>query len=300
MTPVSSIIFCGTSAFAVPSLEALAKDPAFRVDLVITQPDKPVGRSQMLTPPPIKIAAKRLGLKIIQPPKINEWLAQLITINPSMPLRASQKPITDFLVVVSYGQILSQEVLDLPKIAPVNVHASLLPRFRGASPLQHAILAGDKESGVTIQKIVKELDAGPILAQEKTPIDAVETTATLHDRLATMGADLLLRTLKNPLHSVEQDPANITLCRKLTREDGVVDPQTMTAEEIDRTIRALTPWPGVTAIVRGKTIKILEASLTETMSSISLPCVGGTLFLNQIQEPGKKPMQAKDWERGVR
>src|SRR3989338_4892464 len=180
-----SIIFCGTSAFAVPSLEALAKDPAFTIDLVITQPDKPVGRSQELTPPAVKIAAETLGLKIFQPVKLNQEIGSIQT-----------KP--DFLIVVSYGQILSQEVLDLPKIAPINLHASLLPRWRGASPLQHTILSGDAESGVTAQKIVKELDAGPILGQERTAIDPRETTQTLHDRLAQMGADLLLKTLKHP------------------------------------------------------------------------------------------------------
>ena len=282
-----SIIFCGTSAFAVPSLEALAKDPAFTIDLVITQPDKPVGRSQELTPPAVKIAAETLGLKIFQPAKLNQEIGS-IQIKP------------DFLIVVSYGQILSQEVLDLPKIAPVNVHASLLPRWRGASPLQHAILSGDTESGVTVQKIVKELDAGPILGQERTAIDPRETTQTLHDRLAQMGADLLLKTLKHPLNPKEQDLTKVTLCRKLTREDGVVDPQTMTAEEIDRKVRALTPWPGVTSVIHDKTIKILETSLDETPSSIPLPCLGGALYLTRIQEPGKKPMHAKEWRRGLR
>ncbi|MBI3332074.1 methionyl-tRNA formyltransferase [Candidatus Peregrinibacteria bacterium] len=286
----SSIIFCGTSSFAVPALEKLAKDPAFRIDLVITQPDKPVGRSQELTGSPVKVAAQQLGLTVVQPNKINEWI------------RSPQSSVLSphFLVVVSYGQILSQEVLDFPKVAPVNVHASLLPRWRGASPMQHAILAGDRQSGVTVQKMVKELDAGPIVAQEATTIDARETAPTLHDRLAKMGADLLVQTLKKPLKPVEQDASKVTLCGKLTREDGQVDPMTTSAEDIDRKVRALTPWPGVTGSIKGKKVKLLETALTETPRSIALPCAEGTLYVVRVQEPGKKPMSANDWERGLR
>jgi methionyl-tRNA formyltransferase len=278
------IIFLGTSAFAVPSLEALAKDKRFSVDLVITQPDRPTGRKQILTPPPIKISAEKLGLPLQQPEKINTFNYPLSTIH--------------FLVVVSYGQILSQAILDLPTKAPVNVHASLLPRWRGASPIQNAILAGDRETGVTIQRMVKQLDAGPILAQANTPIDPRETTPSLHDRLAVMGAELLIDTLTKPLREQEQDENEIVFCHKLTREDGNVDPNTQTAEEIDRKARALNPWPGVTMEIGGQQVKILETALADQPNSFPFPCRGGSmLHLVKVQRPGGKPVSGAEWGR---
>jgi methionyl-tRNA formyltransferase len=290
-TAPQSIVFCGTSAFAVPSLQALAADPAFRVLCVVTQPDRPAGRKQTLTPPPVKDAAKALGLPVLQPEKLNAALPDL--------QRAVRDGQPDFLVIVSYGQILSQAILDWPSIAPVNVHASLLPRWRGASPIQHAILAGDRETGVTIQGMVKELDAGPVLAQEKTDMDERETFPFLHDRLADMGAELLVQTLKKPLSPQDQDESEITFCRKLTREDGIADANTETAEDIDRKVRALTPWPGVTMDVEGQTLKILETELQPDADAYPLSCVGGTtLYLLRVQAAGGKPLQGADWARG--
>lgn len=292
------IAFAGTSAFAVSSLEALANDPAFEITLVITQPDKPVGRSKAITSPLVKVAAEKLGLQVEQPEDINSPLSIL----------NSQFKRPDFLIVVSYGQILSEEILRWPKIAPVNLHASLLPRWRGASPIQHAILARDRETGVTVQEMVLELDAGPILSQEKTPIGPRETFTELHDRLATLGADLLVRTLKTisessalPAGRLAQSPSDITLCRKLSRADGIVDPVTMTAEEIDTKVRALTPWPGVTCDVHGVPLKLLETALSEARDTFPLPCTGGTtLFLVTVQPAGKKPMAGGAWGRGRR
>ncbi len=291
MPPKRSIWFLGTSAFAVPSLEALLHDAHFSVDLVITQPDRPVGRKQEVAASPVKAAAMKHGLKIMQPENIND--------STHYPLPTTHYP--DFLVVVSFGQILSQKILDLPKIAPVNVHGSLLPRWRGASPIQHAILAGDKESGVTVQKIVKELDAGPVLAQEKVLIDPRETFTTLHDRLAPLGASLLIRTLKSPLHPIDQDSSQVTICRTLKRNDGLVDPTTMTAKEIDRKVRGLNPWPGVAMVIDGKTVKILQTSLEPGMDTTSLSCAGETvLHLVMVQPAGGKAMGGAQWERGKR
>lgn len=280
------IIFAGTSLFALPSLEALAADPAFVIDLVVTQPNRPVGREKVMTAPPVKIVSQKLGLIVWQPQNVNsEWNEKRGTKN--------EKP--DFLVVVSYGQILSQEILDLPRVAPVNLHASLLPRLRGASPIQHAILAGDSATGVTIQRMVKELDAGPILAQEKTPIGARETFAELHDRLAHIGADLLIKTLKD-MPEPQPQPEPPISCRKLTRADGIVDPSTMTAEEIDRRVRALNPWPGVTLHTQ---LKILETSLEPSPESTPLLCKNDTtLYLVKVQPAGKKPMGGNEWKRG--
>ncbi len=283
--------FLGTSPFAVPSLEALVADSSFSVDLVITQPDRPVGRKQELTTTPVKTIADKYELRILQPENLNSQFSIL----------HSQFDRPNFLIVVSFGQILSQEILDLPTIAPVNVHASLLPRFRGASPIHHAILAGDTETGVTIQKMVKELDAGPILAQENVPINARETVTTLHEKLASIGAKLLLETLKNPLHPVPQDESRKTVCHKLKRKDGEVDPRTMTAQEIDRKVRGLTPWPGVSIILPQMKVplKLLKTSLEATGDSTPLPCANGsTLHLAQVQPSGGTVMSGTEWKRG--
>ncbi|MDD4318853.1 MAG: methionyl-tRNA formyltransferase [Candidatus Peribacteraceae bacterium] len=282
-----SIVFFGTSAFAVPSLQTLAQDSRFTVEAVITQPDKPVGRKQEMTPSPVKNAALSDGLPLHQPDKIREAFSSLHLAPP------------DFLVVVSYGQLLSQEMLDFPRIAPVNLHASLLPRWRGASPLQHAILAGDAETGVTVQRMAYELDAGPILSQTATRIAPDETTPVLHDRLAAMGAILLRDTILAPLRPVEQPKDGITYCRKLVRDDGRVDPAALRAEDIDRRVRALTPWPGVTMETGGRQLKILASALEERPESVAIPCAEGTtLYLLAVQPAGKKPMPGVAWARG--
>ncbi len=287
----ASVIFCGTPAFAVPSLEALAADPAFDVSLVITQPDRPVGRSKELIASPVKQAAQRLHLPVAQPENINHMLAD------------TQYPIPNpqFLIVVAYGQILSQHILDLPQIAPVNVHGSLLPRWRGASPVEHAILAGDTETGVTIQIMETTLDTGPILAMRKTPIGPRDTTLQLKERLCVIGADLLVQTLKAPLRPIPQPTEGITVCRKLSREDGRAEPQTMTAQQIDRMVRALVPWPGVTCFINGQALKLIATALEPTDTSIPLPCAQGTtLHLVTVQEAGKRAMTGQEWERGQR
>jgi len=282
-TPLK-IVFLGTSAFAVPSLKALAGDPRFKVELVITQPDRPVGRKQILTPPPVKIAAKELKLPLLQPEDINQAISdQRSAISP------------DFLVVVSYGQILSGEILNWAKIAPVNVHASLLPKYRGASPIQHAILGTDEESGVTVQKMVKELDSGPVLNQEKIQIGERETFTSLHDKLSEIGATLLTRTLAEPLKEHKQDESKATFCKKLSRADGLVDAKTMTAEEIDRKVRALSPWPGVSC--QGN--KLLETGLKPDPDALELACKNGTvLFVTKIQPQSGKPMSGRAFATG--
>lgn len=287
----SSIIFCGTPSFAVPSLRALAQDPAFDISLVITQPDRPVGRSKEPVASPVKQEALKLHLPIFQPDNINHT-----------PNTYNLTPNTfDFLIVIAYGQILSQDILDLPSVAPINVHFSLLPRWRGASPVEHAILAGDTETGVTIQIMEHSLDTGPILAVQKTPIGPQETTVELKEHLCHMGADLLLQTLKKPLQPMPQAVEGITLCHKLSREDGRADPATMTAETIDRMIRALHPWPGVMCMVQGHALKFLETALSPTAMSLPLPCAHNTvLHLVTVQPAGKKPMTGQDWLKGHR
>ena len=279
------IVFLGTSSFAVPCLKALVNDPKFTVELVITQPDRPVGRKQTLTPPPVKIAAEELGLPIFQPENINKEFH-------NCPLSIVHCP---FLIVISYGQILSQEILDLPSVAAVNVHASLLPKYRGASPIQHALLSGERETGVTVQKMVKELDAGPILSQKRILIGEHESFVSLHEKLATLGAELLLETLASPLKESEQNASEATFCKKLTREDGKADPKTMTAETIDRMVRALSPWPGVSI----DESKILETTLVPEKEALEIPCAEGTkLFVTKIQPKNGKPMSGQAFARG--
>ena len=285
MADVHSIIFCGTPDFAVPSLEALIADPAYSVDLVITQPDKPVGRKKVLTASPVKECAMKHNIPVFQPVKLNKEFSTI----PCKP---------DYIVVIAYGQILSQAVLDFPTIAPINIHASLLPKWRGASPIHHAILSGDTTSGVTIQRMVRELDAGPILAQTEVPLSERETTSSLHDTLSTVGASLLVDTLKKPLQETEQ-PSEFTECTKLTRKDGVVDPLTMSATEIDRKVRALVPWPGVRCTIDGHDVKLLDVSLETAEHALPLDCANNTvLSILELQPPGKKPMTGAAWARG--
>jgi len=280
-----SIIFCGTPEFAIPCLDALIASKAFDVKLVITQPDKPVGRKQILTPPPIKILARQHGIPVEQPEDVNVFELKNLHV--------------DFFLTVAYGQIIKKHLLQLPSIAPVNVHPSLLPRWRGAAPIQNALLSGDRRTGVTIQHMTEELDAGDILGQEQIPITPGETAETLHKKLSALAASLLINTLSNPLHPQPQNNEKITFCKKLSREDGIVSAATMTAEEIDRHVRALVPWPGVTCTIGKEEVKIHQTSLEPSDDSFPLPCKNRTtLFILRIQSPGKNILQGDEWARG--
>jgi len=298
------IVFCGTPIFAVPALKALTEDPAFIVDLVITQPDRPVGRKHLMTSPPVKIAAEQLGLPIFQPQNINKELLPYLH-SPAFAKASAGKQFSminfQFLVVVAYGQILSKEILDLPRIAPVNLHASLLPRWRGASPIEHAILAGDQKTGVTIQRMVETLDAGPILAQKTIDIDPRETTETLRLRLAQLGTLLLTETLKNPLSPTPQEKTGVTLCYKLTRNSGIIDPKQMTAVDLDRHVRALAEEPGIHCTIDGFPLRILQTKIHPSKGAIPLSCTEGTtVYIAKVQPPGKNGMTGDAWLRGHR
>lgn len=289
MSPIR-IVFAGTSDFAVPSLQALAADKRFSVELVISQPDRPVGRNQALTPPPVASAAKQLGLPLLQPENINTAMDTLQKAVPQAP---------DFLVVVAYGQILRDDVLHWPSQLPINVHGSVLPRWRGASPIHHALLMNDATTGVTVQRMVAALDAGPVLSQRAIPIGSSDTFRTLHDRLATLGAELLTQTLAEPLSETPQEEALVTVCRTLKREDGLVDSTKLTAVEIERRIRAFTPWPGVCMNWNDLNLKILEASLTPHAEGWPLTCANQTtLYITSLQPAGKKAMSGKAFASG--
>ena len=230
------IVFIGTGEIGLPALRALAQSPHHTVLGVVTQPDKPVGRQLKLAASPVKEEAFRLHIKVYQPEKISasSSVAQLSYLKP------------DMIVVAAYGQILPKSILDLPKYGCLNLHTSMLPKYRGASPIHSAIAAGEKTSGVTIMWMDERLDTGDILMQQAVTLRRHETAQTLHDRLAKIGADLLLKSL--PLveigHAprIKQDSAKATLTKKLKKEHGHIDwnrPQ----REIDAHIRAMTPWP---------------------------------------------------------
>lgn len=284
-----SVIFCGTPEFAVPSLQRLHEDGDYDVRLAITQPDRPVGRKGIVVPTPVKAYATEHDIPVWQPEKLNKEFDHI------------PEKDCDYLVVVAYGQIIARRVLDMPRIMPVNVHASVLPRWRGAAPIQHAIMHGDDETGVTVQRMVKELDAGPILSTETIAIDDTTTAPRLHDALSQLGASLLASTLIQPIVETPQDDAQVTFCSKLSREDGKVSPDDMTAEEIDRHVRALVPWPGVTMELDGSPVKILSVSLHATDDSVPVHCKDDTvLHVRKLQVPGRTPVKGTEWARASR
>ena len=243
------------------------------IALVVTQPDRPANRGMKLTPPPVKVAAQQLGLEVYQPDKIRgaESVARLGQLTP------------DFLVVVAYGQILPSSVLKIPRLGAINVHASLLPRWRGAAPVARAILAGDRETGVTIMKMDEELDHGPMLAMRATTIGEREDRAALTSRLADLGAELLVGTLANfdDLLVVGQDHTQATVAPKLRREEGELE-WAMGAVEIDRRVRGLQPWPGATLPTPRGRVKVLRGHIE-----------GDRYVLDLVQLPGKKPAPAR-------
>jgi methionyl-tRNA formyltransferase len=302
VTVSSRIVFMGSPDFAVPCLEALAG--SYPVVGVVTQPDRPAGRGGSLRPPAVKEAALRLGLPVIQPEKLRqpEALEQLARWAP------------DVIVVAAFGQILRPNVLDLPRYGCVNVHGSLLPRWRGAAPLQAAILAGDRETGITIMKMDPGVDTGPILSQRALPIAADETGGSLFVRMAQLGADLLLETLPRylagELGPQPQPGQGATYAPMLKKEDGLLD-LTRPAVELERRVRAMHPWPGAYFVWQGQPVKVLRAVLREQASPGAgrrlvvdgLPALGtgeGLLLLQEVQPAGKKPMPGNAFLAGAR
>jgi methionyl-tRNA formyltransferase len=255
----------------VPSLRALHA-AGHQIQLVITQPDKP-GHRMKVTPPPVKVAAGELGLEVAQPERIRapETVDRLRRLAP------------DVLVVVAYGQILTPEVLGIPSRGAVNVHASLLPRHRGAAPIAGAILAGDHETGVTIMRMDEQLDHGPVLAQRAVTIGPREDAVNLTARLAEIGAQLLVETLAqlDDLQPAEQDHDRATMAARLRREDGELS-WDLRPDEIDRRVRALQPWPGVTLPTARGRVKVLSGH------------VEGERYVPEVvQLPGKRPAPAR-------
>jgi len=298
------IVFMGSPDFALPTLQGLAEEKTIQIVGVITQPDRPAGRGRNLTPPPVKVLAQSLGLEVIQPVKLRE--------PESFAKLASWQP--DMIVVAAFGQILRQNVLDLPPYGCINVHASLLPRWRGAAPIQAAIAAGDSQSGVTIMKIDVGVDNGPILAQQAIPILPSDNAETLSSRLANVGAQLLIQTipdfLQGKITPQQQDESRVTLAPMLKKEDGLID-FNKPAEELVRKIRAYDPWPGAYFVWQGDLLKVHRAHSLHQSGSIpekrdivdGLPAIGtsqGWLVLDEVQPAGKKIMSGDVFLNGAR
>jgi methionyl-tRNA formyltransferase len=297
------LVFCGTPRFAVPTLEKLAESGSY-VSLVVTQPDRPRGRGMELTASPVKQRALELGLPVTQPERIKqneEFRAQLSALRP------------DAIIVVGYGRIVPQWMLDLPRMGNINLHASLLPKYRGAAPIQWAIARGESMTGVTTMRIDAGLDTGDILLQKEIAIAGDDTAERLAPRLAAIGADLMIETLRGleaeTIQPRPQDNAQATLAPILKKEDGRIDFHRSAAETYNR-LRGFQPWPGAFTSFRAKTMNILAAPPSERAVPRGLllveadrlfaGCNDGSLELLEVQPEGKKRMAARDFVHGYR
>jgi methionyl-tRNA formyltransferase len=293
----------GAPEFAVPSLERLASE--HEIAAVFTQPDRPSGRGQKLAAPPVKQAALALGLTVHQPLKIRtpEVLELLRSIG------------ADSIVVVGYGKIIPQTIIDLPRLGVINLHASLLPKYRGAAPINWAIIRGETITGVTTMKIDAGLDTGDMLLREEIAIASDDDTVTLGARLAATGAPLLARTLdalsRGEITPVPQDHSQHSLAPILRKEDGLAD-WSLSAEELRNRVRGLQPWPGVYTPFRGGTLKIENAAAEDSAGSeppgtmtvvghrLFVTCGSGSLELLEVRPEGKRRMSAADFLNGAR
>ncbi len=298
------LVFCGTPRFAVPTLEKLA-EAGFNVCLVVTRPDKPHGRGLELAPSPVKERALQLGLPVAQPEKIKineDFRAQLAALKP------------EAIIVVGYGRIIPQWMIDLPPLGNINLHASLLPKYRGAAPVQWAIARGETATGVTTMRIDAGLDTGDILLQKEVLITPEDRAETLAERLAAIGADLMVETLRGlhagTVHSRPQDHTKATLAPLLKKQDGRIEFH-LTAQEICNRLRGFQPWPGAYTSFRGKNLHIwsarpvqrtlAEGELVAEADHLIVGCGAGTaLELLEVQPEGKKRMAARDFVHGYR
>ena len=296
---MTSIVFMGTPDFSVPILQALIQQ--YSVIGVVTQPDRPAGRKQQIHISPVKQVALDHHIPVLQPERMRrpEAIAELKQWQP------------DVYVVAAFGQILPQSVLDIPKYGSINVHASLLPRWRGAAPIQAVIRAGDAETGVTIMKMDAGLDTGPMLKMRSIPIAADETGASLHDKLSFLGAELLMETLPGYLNGTNlpqpQPEVGITFAPQVKKEEGNID-WSQDAQVIERLIRAFTPWPGTYSFFKGQQLKILNGEIAEGLAPqgkvVKVPAgiaVGtghSLLRLRTIQLAGRKAMPVEEFVKG--
>jgi methionyl-tRNA formyltransferase len=292
------LIFAGTPEFAARALEAILA-AGHRIELVLTQPDRPAGRGMTLHASPVKVLALASGIEVFQPQTLKDAAAQQ---------RLSEIE-ADAMIVAAYGLILPQAVLDLPRFGCLNIHASLLPRWRGAAPIQRAILAGDRQTGVCIMQMEAGLDTGPVLLSGALAIDTEDTAASLHDKLAELGAQLIVNALeKLPLPPCPQPVNGVTYAHKIEKSEARLD-WNLPASQLDRQIRAYSPFPGATASFNGMTIKVWKANaetvsgtpgevLTCGKSGIVVACGSGALRLLELQKAGGKRLTVEQFLAG--
>ncbi len=306
MPRLERIVFFGTPEFAVPTLAALCA-AGRRPALIVSQPPRPAGRGKSLLEPPVARWGRRHGIEVVQPETVRD---------PAF-LAAIAEPRPDLAVVVAFGQIFPKALLDLPVHGSINLHASLLPRYRGASPIQAALAAGESVTGVTTMLMAEGLDSGPILLQEAVAVGPEETAGELAGRLAAVGADLVVRTLaaleRGGLEPRPQDEGEATYAPRVGRGDGAVDWR-LDARQMFHRLRALTPWPGLTAGLRGQPVKLVwgrplaqptaappGTSLGLVEGRLAVACGGGTVLgLERLQRPGRRPVSARDFVNGER
>jgi methionyl-tRNA formyltransferase len=307
------IVYAGTPEFAVPALQALCASPqpdthqaSYQVRAVYTQPDRPAGRGRLLTASPVKLCAQLHGIPVEQPVNFREAasIEQLRSYAP------------DVLVVAAYGLILPQAVLDIPRLGCINIHGSLLPRWRGAAPIQRAILAGDVETGITIMRMEAGLDTGPMLLCQSLPITAHDNAAIIHDRLAELGAQLLLQVLSDlPVtltHAQLQPETGVTYAKKLHKAEALLD-WSQSALQLDRQVRAFNPWPIAETYLHDEQLRVWQANVVQDKvvqdthsatsgtvlsacnAGIQVACGEGILNLTQVQLAGRKQVTAADF-----
>jgi methionyl-tRNA formyltransferase len=298
MSDPSRIVFAGTPEFSVPPLRSLLEN-GYQVVAVYTQPDRPAGRGRKLAVSPVKQVALETGLPVLQPGSLKEREAQqrLAALAP------------DLMVVVAYGLLLPQRVLDTPRLGCINIHASLLPRWRGAAPIQRALLAGDTETGITIMQMEAGLDTGPMIHKCSCPISAEDTGQSLHDRLASLGAAALLESLPGILAGnppqAPQDDADACYAKKVTKEEALLD-WTLPALHLGRMVRAFNPWPVAHTRFAGVTLRVWEAEalsgagtpgrvLGAGREGIDVGTGAGVLRIKRLQMPGKRPVNAAEF-----
>lgn len=301
------VVFMGTPDFSVPTLKRLIEEDFTNVAGIVTQPDRPSGRGQKMHPSSVKEEALKADLTILQPEDINssDAIDKLKELNP------------DVIVVIAYGQILNKEILDLPNLGCINVHASLLPKYRGSGPLHRVIINGEEKTGITTIHMEESLDTGDIILKEEVEIDSEETVGDLHDRLAVLGADVLLETLEliktGEADRTPQDDRKATYAQKIAKEEGRID-WTASAQEIKNLIRGLNPWPGAYTFYNNNRLKVWASEIydsktkpsvipgtvvdTEAESGFIVQSGEGQLLISKVQPENKQRMSANDFLRG--
>ena len=294
------VVFMGTPDFAVPVLQELIKNT--NVVLVVSQPDKCVGRKQILTKTPIKLEAEKNNIPVFQPTKIRLEYDPILEANP------------DIIITCAYGQIIPKVLLDAPKYGCINVHASLLPKYRGGAPIHHALIDGEKQTGITIMYMDEAMDSGDIISQEKYLIQEQDNVRTLHDILAKMGANLLIETLPSILRGdnkrIKQDEEKVTFAYNIKREDEHLD-FSKSGEVLKNQVRGLNPWPLAYLLLDKEEMKVLEVHFVKkevketgvileiSKDTLGISCQDGILYLDRIKPFGKKEMSIKDYLNGI-